>query len=617
MRKILAVALAVAGASCSSNSDSNRIPAIRALAPGAADAGGPAFTLTISGEDFPADARVEWNGSPRETTYVSASDLRAAITASDLAAPGLAKVTVSTPRPGEAAAGASFTIRHVPPALDQDYSGNFTGWWSLTGAVRVGSVTDWISGDQEVMRSEQNVLLFQGACDANTPLRAVATSASTFEFDSLVCTQAEACGSVTVTFASGTGQVAEGTLSARLQGTASGCGEDLPVEFWFSGPIAGEFATTSALATGRDCHTATLLATGEVLVAGGFWGAEWVATDTLASAALYDPAPETFIATASMTTGRVNHTATLLPNGQVLIAGGQHPEYTALASAELYDPGTGAFTATGSMIHARYGHTATLLPSGLVLVAGGVGDEAAPGSAELYDPATGQFTSTGSPGTGRYNHTATLLPSGEVLVAGGQAIQAGWGGSSAELYDPGTGAFAATGNMAASRYFHTATLLHDGRVLISGGWDLSTVGTAELYDRGTGTFTATGRMTMARAAHTATLLPSGLVLVAGGADSVGAPLAFAELYQPALGTFAPTGGMSTSRAYQTATLLPTGGTLLAGGMTNGFSPFLSSAELFRRRSATAPGQTLSFSVERASTMSRARSLVVQTVSAPR
>jgi len=104
----------------------------------------------------------------------------------------------------------------------------------------------------------------------------------------------------------------------------------------------------------------------------------------------------------------------LLPNGQVLVAGGFNGSH-ALISAELYDPATGVWTATGSMATARVGHTATLLPNGQVLVAGGVYT----GSAELYDPATGVWTATKSLGRSRYGHAATLLLNGEVLVSGG------------------------------------------------------------------------------------------------------------------------------------------------------------------------------------------------------
>jgi hypothetical protein len=150
----------------------------------------------------------------------------------------------------------------------------------------------------------------------------------------------------------------------------------------------------------------------------------------------------TFFPTGEMVTTRFEHTATLLGNGKVLIAGGA--EYTSstlppteLASAELYDPATGAFATTGSMTAARSFHAATLLGNGKVLIVGGSnGSSASLASAELYDPSTGVFTATGSMGTARSAHTATLLNNGKVLIAGGLgAIVL----ASAELYDPSTG----------------------------------------------------------------------------------------------------------------------------------------------------------------------------------
>src|SRR5437016_5210938 len=137
-----------------------------------------------------------------------------------------------------------------------------------------------------------------------------------------------------------------------------------------------------------------------------------------------------------MTMARADHTATLLPSGQVLVAGGWNSS-NFLASAELYNPATGRFSATGAMATNRVYHTATLLPSGQVLVAGGAtsSDTFSTASAELYDPATGLFRATGAMATDRVYHTATLLPSRQVLVAGGD----GAGGNSlasAELYTP-------------------------------------------------------------------------------------------------------------------------------------------------------------------------------------
>src|SRR5213078_2182015 len=138
-------------------------------------------------------------------------------------------------------------------------------------------------------------------------------------------------------------------------------------------------------------------------------------------------------ATGSLGAGRYRHTATLLPSGKVLVAGGSNG--SDLSSAELYDPASGTWTATGSLGTARDAHTATLLPNGKVLVAGGSTGSGL-SSAELYDPASGTWTTTGSLGTARDAHTATLLPNGKVLVAGGNN---GPALSSAELYDPGLG----------------------------------------------------------------------------------------------------------------------------------------------------------------------------------
>jgi len=123
--------------------------------------------------------------------------------------------------------------------------------------------------------------------------------------------------------------------------------------------------------------------------------------------------------TNNLTSPRGGHTATLLPDGTVLVAGG-YGTAGGLASAELYDPGANTWTAiTSPMTSVRSRHTATLLPNGKVLVAGGYGTAGALASAELYDPATAQWTATGSLSETRIDYTATLLPNGKVLVAGG------------------------------------------------------------------------------------------------------------------------------------------------------------------------------------------------------
>lgn len=257
-------------------------------------------------------------------------------------------------------------------------------------------------------------------------------------------------------------------------------------------PATGAFTATGSLTPARHGHTATLLPNGKVFIAGGRYydGNKWT---TMASSALYDPATGTFTATGSMGEARESHTATLLTNGKVLITGGLHwagqPGTWTMASAEVYDPATGMFMATGSMNALRNSHTATLLPNGTVLVIGGNQLDGANGpataTAELYDTAAGTFTATGSMGAQRHSHAATLLPIGKVLIAGGIASDSwGYPSRSAELYDPATGTFTAAASMIDYRARFTATLLSaSGRLLIAAGvTDSATLlSRAELY----------------------------------------------------------------------------------------------------------------------------------------
>lgn len=345
-------------------------------------------------------------------------------------------------------------------------------------------------------------------------------------------------------------------------------------------PKPDPIALTGPLGAGRQIHTATVLADGRVLVAGGTDYAD----QPLASVTLYDPATGTFSPTGSMGTARAFVTATLLPDGRVLVAGGGPPQYAHpgpdLATAELYDPKSGTFTPTGSMTTTREDHSATLLRDGRVLIAGG-NDKAdhAVASAELYDPKTGTFSATGSMAIARGYHTATLLADGRVLIVGGAA--AAWtstdGTASAEVYDPKTGTFSPTGSMRDARSFHTATLLTDGRVLVAGGGDLAS---AEIYDSKTGTFSPTGTMLVARPFHVATLLADGRVLFAGGGgDYVGRNfLPSAEIYDPKTGTFTATGSMAEARTWGTASPLADNRILVTGGYGD-LAP-LASAEIY-------------------------------------
>lgn len=371
--------------------------------------------------------------------------------------------------------------------------------------------------------------------------------------------------------------IQEGTAGGTLG--ASGTG----VELYTAPPTPGTYhvivsavaaptgtatATVTVLASGfrpssntmqqaRSAPTATVLADGTVLIAGGdgcivfsYYGG-----CPLASAEIYDPATDSFTSLAStMPTTRVFHTATRLGNGKVLLVGGS------TSSADLYDPAAKTFTATGSMSTIRGEHTAALLPNGKVLIAGGYGLYGALATAEIYDPASGTFTPTGAMTTARADHTATLLAEGTVLIAGGTD------GTSdlitTEIFDPSTGTFTAAGNMTTARRLHAATLLLNGSVLLTGGMSNNQpTASAEIYDPATKKFSGTQQMQTARDSHFAVLLPSGKVVVAGGNNSG----TLADVFDPATKLFNPTGSLFSDHILGAACLLLDGRVFVAGG----------------------------------------------------
>jgi N-acetylneuraminic acid mutarotase len=261
-----------------------------------------------------------------------------------------------------------------------------------------------------------------------------------------------------------------------------------------------------------------------VLVTGG----QNASSEGLASAELYNLTTETWTATGSMTVNRNVDTATLMPNREVLVAGGYNAGRD-LASAELYNLATGSFTPTGSMATRRLDHTAMLLQNGEVLVAGGENSTAFELSgAELYNLATGRWTATGSMASARIGHQAMLLPNGDVFVVGAEGI--------AGRYHPANGSWSAAGTTG-NRSRFSATVLPNSEVLVAGGIvypHTHSVATATLYNPVTNTWQGTGAMNIALADQTATLLQGGQVLVAGG-NKIGPGamgLVSAELYQP-------------------------------------------------------------------------------------
>jgi hypothetical protein len=265
--------------------------------------------------------------------------------------------------------------------------------------------------------------------------------------------------------------------------------------------------------------TATRLADGRVLVVGG-----QIADHSIADAQIFDPISGLFSPTGSMSTPRSFHTATGLPDGRVLVTGGHqfNAPNSAVDSAEVWDPGTGSFMPVGSMSVARESHSATLLPDGRVLIAGGYGtNSVGVTAAETFDPGTLAFTGTDSLGSARAEHSATLMANGTVLIAGGLLDIPGNALDSAEIYDPAGDAFTPTGSMTVPRGAHAAATLTDGTILIAGGYTAFpflgvTHASAEIYDPAAGTFAATASMPNARGRFIAASLQSGDVLVAGG-----------------------------------------------------------------------------------------------------
>lgn len=321
--------------------------------------------------------------------------------------------------------------------------------------------------------------------------------------------------------------------------------------------VTGTFtSTTGTLQVARAGHTATLLPDGTVLIAGGQMTPTPPSTNPFTGTAeIYNPANGTFTPLANgLGFPRSGHTATLLADGTVLIAGGSGQAGSGpviqVVQAEIYNPATQTFTGVGSLNVARLGHTATLLENGKVLIASGLDN-----TAELYDPVARSFTLTGSLNTARQSASATLLTNGSVLIAGGLQADGATGIGTAELYNPVSGTFSHTsGNLNTARGAHAATILPNGTVLLAGGYNCPPpsctnpiLGSAEVYNPSIDAFLTTGSLINARWQDTITLLNDGSVLVAGG-FSGNSPTATAERYY----STAPLGPMFVTTTTPTA-----------------------------------------------------------------
>ena len=325
--------------------------------------------------------------------------------------------------------------------------------------------------------------------------------------------------------------------------------------------LIGSWTPTAQMTSMRSSHTATLLPNGKVLVTGGV-GAN---PESFFSTEIYDPVSNQWSQGAIMNEPRVQHAATLLNTGQVLIIG---------RLAERFDPATNKTTPTGPMVSRRTSVPATtLLPDGRVLVTGGSDRTGAGGgplaAAELYDPRNNTWAAAAPMSSARFDNTATLLPNGQVFVIGSEGT--------AERYDPASNRWLPAAPMSRPRASHTATLLPDGRVLVSGGLisQALATATAEIYDPATDRWVPAASMTNARRYHQSVLLNSGHVLVMGGYDpnskgnaAVGnsrGNLFTAETYDPRTDRWEAALNMGDARSGHTATLISTGHVLVAGG----------------------------------------------------
>jgi N-acetylneuraminic acid mutarotase len=352
-------------------------------------------------------------------------------------------------------------------------------------------------------------------------------------------------------------------------------------------PAQGRLTPAGALREARSQHTATLLADGRVLVAGGRGGD---ATATLASTELFDPKTSVWLPGPPMTSPRAGHTGTLLDDGRVLVVGGTAPardgtpRLEALDSAEVFDPKTKAWRAVGALADARNGHTATKLLDGTVLVVGG----ARPvhqhlSTVERFDPARNTFSTAAPLAQGRWLHDAVRLADGSVVVLGGRSNQGavdagaplpkpGVALDTAERFDTATGRWDAVPPLTEPRQ-RTAVIGVGHRVIVFGG-QTTTMSTnyVEWWEPGaTGWTQLQSHLSVPIAGHTASVIGSGDVLVVGGEPPQAVDTARAQRWVAASQKWCLAGTLRTSRKAHAATVLKDGSVLLSGGTSAGLA----------------------------------------------
>ena len=335
------------------------------------------------------------------------------------------------------------------------------------------------------------------------------------------------------------------------------------------------FVTTGSLATPRAHATATLLANGEVLVAGG----STASGAPLDTAELYNPNTGQWTAAGNLPLAVTDATASLLANGEVLVAGGLTTSGSTLAAtnaAEIYNPQSNTWQRTGSLLTASFAAAATeISATGQVLYAGGLTSTSGVASAvsETYDAANGTWNDVGSLPVGVANETLTVLKNGDVLVAGGQSAATGSATAIAALYTPSATQWTPVQALPQGVTNATATLLPNGSVLVAGGENATSgaaLNTTQLYNPSSETWTTASPLPVASYGATATSLASGDVLYAGGLiNGSGTPTSAAYVYSASTGQWGATGSLLVGRGFATATRLSDGTVLIAGGMVAG------------------------------------------------
>ncbi|MBN8480365.1 MAG: hypothetical protein J0L88_02110 [Xanthomonadales bacterium] len=283
-------------------------------------------------------------------------------------------------------------------------------------------------------------------------------------------------------------------------------------------PASDEWTTSGSLAQARRGIRLARLPNGDVIAIGGSLG------NSSAQVERFDPSAGTWSSLNAMVEARDNHAVVELQDGSILVIGGRklvNGAGTILSSVERFDPATGQWEARASLAAARMNHTATLLANGEVLVAGGYTSSPAGAmtTAEIYNPVTNQWRAASPLPEPRMNQHAVTIASGEVMLAGGNVEAFGAGATVGLIYDPVQDAWRSSAPSTLARRNTSVERLPDGRVAVIGGGspsELPVAGSAEIYDPASNAWTPLLTLVERRFLPETVVLPSGNVLVIGG-----------------------------------------------------------------------------------------------------